>query len=233
MPAPPPTAANKRSSLPIILAGVIALLVLGGGGVFALTYFNKGKSPLADPSAGASKAASNGPSKKYTNAILPENICPTVEIGHLATTYEKEAGAPTHSRVISGGTGQAFCTITRQHGIAATMSLIFDAIVYTDINIAISQQKQAHDDAADNHYTITPLSGVGDEAIITPGNVNAATKDTNASYWAQVRDGNLRWFVQLNVGLIGSGATLTDADRQQMIDDLGATVKATHKKLIP
>jgi hypothetical protein len=39
--------------------------------------------------------------------------------------------------------------------------------------------------------------------------------------------------VQLNVGLIGSGATLTDADRQQMIDDLGATVKATHKKLIP
>ncbi len=133
---------------------------------------------------------------------------------------------------MTAGTGVDSCTISRQHGASVSfLSMIFTAIVYTDTNIAISQQKSAADDASANHYTTIPITGAGDEAFIAPYSVTSSNKDTNASYIAQVRDGNLRWTVTLSE-IRSDGGKWTDNDRQQMLDDLAATVKATHKKLI-
>jgi len=232
---PPP--AKKRSALPVILVGVLALLLLGGGGVVALTYFNRPDKPGAAGSDGPSNhpstnaTGSGAKAVKYHNDVLPENLCTVVDLGHLATAFEKEASAPNHQFTVTAGTGVDSCTISRQHAAAVSfLSMIFTAVVYTDTNIATSQQKSAADDAAANHYTTIPLTGVGDEAFLVPYSVTSSNKDTDASYQAQVRDGNLRWTVTLSE--IRSNEKWSDAERQQMLDDLAATVKATHKKLI-
>jgi Hsp70 protein len=233
-PAPMSPPVKKRSSLPIILAGVIALVVLGGGGIFALTYFNRPSKPNAASSTGPSNNPTGSAAKalKYHNDVLPENLCPVVVLGHLETAFEKESTAPNHQFTVTAGTGVDSCTISRQHAAAVSnLTIIFTAIVYTDTNIAISQQKSAGDDAAANHYTTIPITGVGDEGFIAPYTVTSASKDTNASYIAQVRDGNLRWTVTL-IEVRSDGVKWTDDDRQLMLDDLAATMKATHKKLI-
>jgi molecular chaperone DnaK len=232
-PLPPPAPVKKRSTLPIILAGVITLIVLGGGGAFALTYFNRSD----QPNAAGSTPPSNNPTGtgakplKYHNELLPDNLCTVVDLGHLSTSFEKEATAPNHQFNVTAGTGVDSCTISRQHAAAVSfLTILYNVILFTDTNIAISQQKSAADDAAANHYTTIPLTGLGDEAFIAPYTVSSSSQDTTASYIAQVRDGNLRWTV--NLSEVRSNEKWSDAERQQMIDDLAATVKATHKKLI-
>jgi hypothetical protein len=233
-PLPPPASpATKRSMLPIILAGVIALLVLGGGGVFALSYFGKPDKPNAAGSTPPSNNPTGTGAKplKYHNELLPENLCTVVDLGHLSTSFEKEASAPNHQFNVTAGTGVDSCTISRQHAAAVSfLTILYNVIIFTDTNIAIGQQKSAADDAAANHYTTIPLTGLGDEAFIAPYTVSSSSQDTTASYIAQVRDGNLRWTVTLSE--VRSNEKWSNAERQQMIDDLATTMKATHKKLI-
>jgi hypothetical protein len=218
----------------VIVAGVIALIVLAGGGVAGLVYVNRQKSntPSAANSAGAPSAPTTGTKAvKYKVAVLPDDLCTVVQLGHLATAFETENSAPSHQRNVTAGTGTASCSIVRLHGAAArSMSLVSTALVFTDTAIAIAQQKQAVDDANANKDKITTVTGVGDEAIIAPFKLNSSA-DTTVAYTEHARDGNLWWTVTITETNLDRGAW-TDADRQQVIDDLAASVRATHKKLI-
>jgi len=231
-PLPPPV--KKRSALPIILAAVIALIVLGGGGIFAVSYFGKPDNPNVVGSTPPSNNDASGAAAKplkYHNDLLPENLCTVVDLGHLATSFEKEASAPNHQFSVTAGTGVASCTVNRQHGVAASfLTVLYNAIMFTDTNIAISNYKSARDDTVANRFTPTPLSGLGDEAYLAPYPLSSVNQDTTGSYAVQVRDGNLRWTVTMTESR--PNEKWSDADRQQMMDDLAATVKATHKKLI-
>jgi hypothetical protein len=232
-PAPLPPPAKKRSSLLIILAGVIAVLVLAGGGVFALNTFGKPDNPSHASSTGPNNTPTDAGAKalKYHNEMLPEDLCTVVDLGHLAAAFEKEAQAPNHSFSVTAGTGVASCTVSRQHAAAVSfLTILYNAIIFTDTNIATSNYKSARNDTTANRYTPTPLSGIGDEAYLAPYPMSSVNQDTSASYAVQVRDGNLRWTVTMTE--TRTNEKWSDADRQQMMDDLAATVQATHKKLI-
>ena len=223
---------RRRGSLALVLSIVAVVLVVLVSGVAGVVYVvNKGDgTPGANPTAptgGTGQPAPAGGSAKYDATKLPENLCQNVDLGRLATQFDAQAAAPTVNRQLSTIVSTMTCTISRQKGTAAVMSLLMVVTVYTDPKLAVDQQKLGLDNAKLNDPGTKTLDGIGDEAYATrTGGVQAAT---TVALTLEMRAANMRWSAYLTASKITS-AGWTDQERAQFVTDLGAAVKASHAK---
>jgi hypothetical protein len=220
-----------------LVAGVAALLlvIVAGATVAVFVTRSKGASTTGGgtgtgTTAGPAPATQVSPGK-YKVTMLPENLCDKVDMGRFATSYDKDATAPSHQRNLSTVVGTATCSLSRQHGtVDSIASLVYTAFVYTDTNLAKQAQQQVRDNAKLNDPALVAVTGVGDEAFVNKMPQNSSTDGKTAQYAMEVRDGNLRWTVYAIVSRI-TGAAWTKQELTQIVADLEASVKASNTKL--
>ncbi|GIJ55565.1 hypothetical protein Vau01_030810 [Virgisporangium aurantiacum] len=223
----------RRGSLALVLSIVAVVLVVLASGVAGVVYVvNKddgkpGANPTTPTGGTGQPTPASGGSARYDATKLPENLCLSVDLGRLATQFDTQATAPTVNRQLSTIVSTMTCTISRQKGTAAVMSLLMIVTVYTDPKLAVDQQKLGLDNAKLNDPGTKTLDGIGDEAYATrTGGVQAAT---TVALTLEMRAANMRWSAYLTASKISS-AGWTDQERAQFVTDLGAAVKASHAK---
>jgi hypothetical protein len=229
----------RRGGLVVVAAIVAALVLLGGAGVTGLVLLNNNNKNTPsgnNTTTGTGGQTGGGPGQnnggvgaaKYPMTVLPENLCSKVDLGKLATSYEKEYQKPSFTRTVNSFVSNATCALTRQHGGYDTLSVQVFALVYADTSQARTAYTQAHDTAKGADPNLAGLTGVGEEAHAS----QTITTSSNqvASYTIEARDGNLR------LTLYGTGTRIdtsgwSDQERRQFITDLGEVVKASIGKL--
>jgi hypothetical protein len=188
------------------------------------------------PNAGSGPAQTGGPgggsgAAKYKQTALPENLCATVDLGRLATTYDDETATPVHQRTLGTTVSSGFCTIQRQRTSPnIVMSISITAFIYADPTQAVTAQKQVLDSAKLNDPNVVTLSGIGDEAFANRVTQASSASDLLASYAVEARDGNLKWTVYGTAAKV-SGSGWTDRERSELVNDLAAMVKNSIAKM--
>jgi hypothetical protein len=237
-PPPPGPRPRPRSSLPLVLSivgVVLALVVAGVVGVVVVLSNGEDDNPsgwnVATPSVGTAGTAPTGTggnaTAKYDATKLPENLCQSMELGALATQFGGEVGQPTANRQLTTAVSVLTCTVSRQNGSTAVLTLLAMANVYADPKLAVDQQKSGLDNAKLNDPGTQALDGIGDEAFVT--RTSGLNNPTTVALTLEMREANMRWTVYLTASKI-SGNGWSDQERARFITDLGAVVKATHTK---
>src|SRR2546421_714183 len=110
----------------------------------------------------------NGKAKYNPEATFPNdfNMCQKVDVGHFATSFEKESSSPLPFSQLANNISTASCTFVRLRGTAANLNLTITASIYADTNVAASQQKNARVAAQQVDPTFKTIANVGDEAIL-------------------------------------------------------------------
>jgi hypothetical protein len=234
----------RRGGLVVVAAIVAAVVLLGGAGVTGLVLLNNNKSPggngpsgnnnggagTGGQTGGGSGQNNNGGgtgSAKYPMTVLPEDLCTKVDLGKLATSYEKETQKPSSTRAVNSFVSNATCSIARQHGYD-TLSVQLFVLVYADTEQAKTAYTQAHNTAKGADPDLVVLPGVGEEAHASQTITTSANQV--ATYTIEARDGNLR------MTLYGTGTRIntagwSDQERRQFITDLGEVAKSSIGKL--
>jgi hypothetical protein len=245
-PGPRPPGPRSRSGLPLVLSivGVVLVLVIAGvvGTVVVLTNDDDGPGGAnpANPTAGTTRTAPAGngngngngngganAAAKYDATKLPENLCQSIDLGALATQFDGQVSEPTANRQLTTTVSVLTCTISRQKGSTAILTLLAMANVYGDPKLAVDYQKTALDNAKLNDASTQVLDGVGDEAFVT--RTSGINNATTAALTLEMREANLRWTVYLTASKF-SGGGWTDQERARFSTDLAAVVKASHAK---
>ncbi|GIJ73728.1 hypothetical protein Voc01_086450 [Virgisporangium ochraceum] len=244
-PGPRPPGPRSRSGLPLVLSivGIVLVLVIAGvvGAVVVLTDDDgPGGANPANPTAGTTRTtpAGNGngngngnnganAAAKYDATKLPENLCQSIDLGALATQFDGQVSEPTANRQLTTTVSVLTCTISRQKGSTAILTLLAMANVYGDPKLAVDYQKTALDNAKLNDASTQVLDGVGDEAFVT--RTSGINNATTAALTLEMREANLRWTVYLTASKF-SGGGWTDQERARFSTDLAAVVKASHAK---
>ena len=221
----------RRANAALVVAGAVAvLLVLGIAGVIWYTGRSNG---TANPTASTPASASNGKAKYNPEATFPNdfNMCQKVDLGHFATSFEKETSSPLPFSQLANNISTASCSFVRQHGGVANVNLNITASIYGDTNVATSQQRNARVSAQQVDPTFKTVANVGDEAILYRNKATDPSAPGRQAYYTEsIRDGNL-----ILTGTVIAGKTdgvdWTTTERNQITDDLQFVAKNALKKL--
>jgi actin-like ATPase involved in cell morphogenesis len=235
---PPPPRRSGGGGAGIAVAVVmvlVAVLVLGAGvGVYVL--MSGGNKPGGETGSGTTGSGTQGSTGKaggpgrFQMTKLPENICPTVEMGPITKSFEQAAGDPTPSRNLNTSAGSATCTIGRIHmagSTVSTASVVAMAMVFADLSMGTATGKQQLDSARLNG-AVTELSGVGEQAFTY---VDKQQKGVFTAVFVGV-ESNLVLNLTLVVSPDTPGKAFTDAQVKDFQTRLGDIGKATFPKLV-
>ena len=187
----------------------------------------------AGPTASTTASSSNGNGKAKYNpeATFPNdfNMCQKVDVGHFATSFEKESSSPLPFSQLANNISTASCTFVRLRGTAANLNLTITASIYADTNVAASQQKNARVAAQQVDPTFKTIANVGDEAILYRNKATDPSAPGQQAYYTEsIRDGNL-----VLTGTVIAGRTnsvdWTTTERNQIIDDLQSVARTPSK----
>jgi actin-like ATPase involved in cell morphogenesis len=167
---PPQRQRSGRGGVAVAaVLAVVAVLVLGAGvGVYLLMNGNKnrGTNTNGPGGNGTTGRTSSGPGR-FDMTKLPQNICGTLDLGPISSSYEEAVGDPTASRNLNTYAGTASCTVSRMHkaGTAVTTASVLSmTTVYADLTTGAAAGKQQFDSAKLNG-AVTDVAGVGDRAF--------------------------------------------------------------------
>ncbi|MEV4517652.1 Hsp70 family protein [Dactylosporangium sp. NPDC049525] len=231
-PPPPPQRRGGGGGAGIAVAAVVVVVVvlLGAAGVGAYLLLNNGTT-VGPNGSGASGAArtSSGPGR-FQVTKLPENICGTIDMSPISSSYEDPAGDPTPSRNLNTFVGTASCTVSRLHKSGtdiSTASVVSIASVYADLSSGAAVAKQMHDSARLNS-AVTDLQGVGEQAFTYVDKQQQSV--VTATFVGVVS--NLVLNLTLVVSPGGTGKTFTDAQIKDLQTRVGDVGKATLPKTV-
>jgi len=182
---------------------------------------------------GNGSGSGNGKAKYNPEATFPNdfNMCQKVDLGHFATSFEKETSAPLPFSQLANNISTASCSFVRQHRSAANVNLTITASIYPDTSIATSQQKNARVNAQQVDPTFTTVANVGDEAILYRNKATQPNAPGQQAYYTEsIRDGNLILTGTLIAGRTDS-VDWTTSERNQITDDLQLVAKNALNKL--
>ncbi|MFF5233727.1 Hsp70 family protein [Dactylosporangium sp. NPDC000521] len=227
----PPGQRPNTGSRGGIAAGIVMALVLVlllGGGVVAYVLVKGGdKGGRGTPGSTSTGGQAGGPGK-YQLTKLPQNICPTLDLGPITSQYEEAIGDATPSRNLNTYAGTASCTVSRMHKSGSTVttaSVMSMPTVYKDLASGSTVAKQLRDSAALNG-TVTDVPGVGEQAF-TYADLQQAAAPTFTLVGV---DSNLVCTITLVVST--GGKALTDAQVRDLQSRLIQVAKGSFPKLV-